>query len=198
MTWWQKQLARAQKSMRQHHVFFLIVFKGCYLNIKRPWIEISRIRRQSQNFIIYFILPKRPFWWTFFKNRIKKFHRALLSPENPIVQTTPRRPPTTLTSFPYYRLKNSNVSSHYEIETHENPVKFFMINSHVLMVNFHGFFTEKHMNMNMAWKSHEISHGISRGFAVRGDSAAKSHSTGTAAPRPNLTRLVHYTASYAG
>jgi len=134
--------------------FFLIVFKGCSLNIKRPWMEISRIRRQSQNFIIYFILPKRPFWWTFFKNGNKKFHRTLLSSENPIVQTTPRRSPTTLTPFAYYRLKNSNVSSRYEIKTHENPVKFFMINSHVLMVNCH---------INMVWKSHEISHGISHG-----------------------------------
>ena len=33
---------------------------------------------------------------------------------------------------------------------------------------------------------------ISRGFA------ANSHSTGTAAPPPNLPRLVHNTASYAG
>ena len=40
--------------------------------------------------------------------------------------------------------------------------------------------------------------GISRGFAARGGSAANSHSTGTAAPPPNLPRLVHNTASYAG
>ena len=39
---------------------------------------------------------------------------------------------------------------------------------------------------------------ISRGFAARGGSAANSHSTGTAAPPPNLPRLVHDTASYAG
>ena len=39
---------------------------------------------------------------------------------------------------------------------------------------------------------------ISRGFAARGGSAANSHSTGTAAPPPNLPRLVHNTASYAG
>ena len=160
--------------------FFLIVFKGCYLNIKRPWIEISRIRRQSQNFIIYFILPKRPFWWTFFKNRIKKFHRALLSPENPIVQTTPRRPPTTLTSFPYYRLKNSNVSSHYEIETHENPVKFFMINSHVLMVNFHGFSRKN----TWTWLWHENLMKFLMVFLAA--------SPFVATPLPNLTRLVQW------
>ena len=36
-----------------------------------------------------------------------------------------------------------------------------------------------------------------RGVISRG-SAANSHSTGTAAPPPNLPRLVHNTASYAG
>ena len=36
------------------------------------------------------------------------------------------------------------------LKTHKNPVKFFMVNSHVLMANFHGFFTEKYINMNMA------------------------------------------------
>ena len=86
-----------------------------------------------------------------------------------------------------------------KLKTHENQVKFFMINSHVLMVNFHGFFTEKHMNMNIAWKSQEISHGISHGnfswyfsrlrcsWRLRcqisldwySGSAAKSHSTST-------------------
>ena len=40
--------------------------------------------------------------------------------------------------------------------------------------------------------------GISRGKAARGGSTANSHSTGTAAPPSNLTRLVHNTASYAG
>ena len=37
-----------------------------------------------------------------------------------------------------------------------------------------------------------------RGVSARGGSAANSHSTGTAAPLPNLPRLVHNTASYAG
>ena len=48
---------------------------------------------------------------------------------------------------------------------------------------------------NTYWNKFEIS--ISRGFAARGGSAANSHSTGTAAPPPNLPRLVHNTASYA-
>ena len=39
---------------------------------------------------------------------------------------------------------------------------------------------------------------ISRRFAARGGSAANSHSTGTAAQLPNLTRLVHNTGSCAG
>ena len=48
-------------------------------------------------------------------------------------------------------------------------------------------------------KNHgSLAGGISRGFAARGGSAANSHSTGTAAPPPNLPRLVHNTASYAG
>ena len=37
-----------------------------------------------------------------------------------------------------------------------------------------------------------------KGVGMRGSFAANSHSTGTAAPLPNLTRLVHNTASYAG
>ena len=68
---------------------------GSSLFFKKPWPKISRIRRQLQNFIIYFILAKRPLWWTIFKNGNKKFHRALLYPKNPKVPITPRRPPTT-------------------------------------------------------------------------------------------------------
>ena len=41
--------------------------------------------------------------------------------------------------------------------------------------------------------------GISHGFAVRDGSAVKSHSSYiTTAPPPNLTLLLHSTASYAG
>ena len=62
--------------------------------IKRPWLYISRVRRQLKNFIIYmyFIRPKGPFWWTIFKNGNKKFHRTLLFPKNAKVQITPKRP----------------------------------------------------------------------------------------------------------
>ena len=41
-------------------------------------------------------------------------------------------------------------------------------------------------------RSGDEAYEISRGFA------ANSHSTSTAAPPPNLTRLAHNTASYAG
>ena len=47
-------------------------------------------------------------------------------------------------------------------------------------------------------RSGDEAFGISHGFATCGGSTANSHSTGTAAPPPNLTRLVHNTASYAG
>ena len=42
-------------------------------------------------------------------------------------------------------------------------------------------------------RSGDEAFGISRFFATCGGSPANSHSTGTAAPPPNLTRLVHNT-----
>ena len=46
-------------------------------------------------------------------------------------------------------------------------------------------------------RSGDEAFGLSRGISLP-LMAANSHSTGTAAPPPNLTRLVHNTASYAG
>ena len=65
----------------------------------------TRMRRHLQNFIIYFILPKRPFWWSVFKNGNKKFHHALLFQKNPKVQITLRR-----RSTPGKTMKNSATS----------------------------------------------------------------------------------------
>ena len=74
---------------------FFEVLRHVFKNSARFTDIRTRMRRHLQNFIIYIILPKRPFWWTFFFfNRNKKFHRALLFPKNPKVKNTLSWPPT--------------------------------------------------------------------------------------------------------
>ena len=169
-------------------VGFLIAFFVSYIMCTEHLSdELSGTVLEYKDQVKYLKILKKFYTWGQFQNRPCAPHPSPLSGKPPGIWLLSKFWSNSLVCWQF---RWSNTPSASASRSVKSPIQQRLFNK------FPSLRSWRHCVIKVlaAIQKKEWGRGISLGFAPHG----KTHSTGTAAPPPNLTRLVHNTASYAG